>query len=130
MEVAKAPFAAPGDDEFLPVLLEVAEHLVGRRIENQGAHGDSDAAVRAVPAMLVPATSAISRLRLPLGLEPKVDKAGLAMIRIDHNIAPLAAVAAVRAAVGNKLLAAETGAARATMTRLNCDSCLVDEHTA
>jgi hypothetical protein len=126
--VAAAATAALGDDYTLVGILEVVDQLAGFLVIKRGADGDLEDDVVAVRAGTIGAHAVLAALRLVLGVVAEVDEGVMALGRRHDDVAATAAVAAGRAAAGDKLFAPEGHAAIAAVAGLDPDFCFIDEH--
>jgi hypothetical protein len=125
--VAEAALAAAGDDEGL-ARLEVDLEFAGVGVVNQRPGGQTDNAVTPVGAVALLLHAVFAILGLPVGPAAEVQKRIDPVIGLEDHVATLAAVAALRAALGLVLLSTERDGASATMTCLHANNCLIDEH--
>src|SRR5207244_6849051 len=125
--VPPAALAAARDQQLLAVTGEVSELFVRVGVAHHGADRHRHVQVRtaAAAAVIGAAGLPVRRLEGPLDAEirQRIDPRGGAQV----DAAAVAAVAAVRAAEGHELLAAETGAAAPAVAGLHARSRLIDE---
>src|SRR5690606_12076342 len=95
--------------------------------QHLGAYGDAQDYVLALGAVHLAALAVVAGLGLEMLLVAEVDQGVQPIGRLDPDVAALAAVAAVRAAVGNELFATERDGARAAVAGANVDLGLVEE---
>ena len=97
-------------------------------LSHQRAHRHGQHQVVAGGAMHAAALAVGAARRVEVVLEAVVDERRHAGIGLQHHVAPMAAIAAVGAALGHMGLAAERHAACAAVAALHMYANLVDEH--
>ena len=127
MHVALAAVAAARDQQALAVLGQVADDLVGGDVDDLGADRHADGHVLAGLAVHLPAHAVLAALGAELALVAEVDQGVEVLVGLDPDAAAVAAVAAVRAAERDELLAPEADAAVAAAAGEHGDDCFVDE---
>ena len=126
--VAATAATALGDDDLVTVLLEVAQDVAAIAVADDGArrHGNEE--------LVSLAAVAVGRLALAAAFGPPVlaiDDVGEAVgagDRTDNDVAAVAAIAAVGAALGHILLAPEATAARAAVAALDVNRHPIHEY--
>ncbi len=127
MLVAEAAPPAPGDDDRL-VGGDVVEEFTGLVVVDEGPGGHLDGAVLAGVAVLLLAASRLARLGLPVADALEIDEGVEPRVGVEEDIAALAAVASVRAALGDVLAAVEGDAAVPALAGLDDNGDFVYEH--
>jgi len=127
MDVAEAAAATLRHLQALAVRGEVADHLVGVDIGDHGAHGHANLDVLATLAVHLAAHAALATWGLERAHVAEIDKGVEAFVGHQPHGAAASAIAAVRAAEGNELLAPEAHAAVAAVTGRDPDLRFVDE---
>jgi hypothetical protein len=117
MQVAEAAVAALGQKHALADLGQVGDDGLLVFLEDLGSHGHPQHDVVAILAGALPAHAGLAVLREEMLLIAKVDQRVQPLDRLGPDIAATPAVAAVRPAVFDELLAPETDAAPAARTR-------------
>ena len=107
--VAEAAFAAFGRNERLVRLVEIAQQIACRGVEDQRPDRDLDDTVFSVDAVHLASASVSSGLCLPQGLVAQRHEALLPRDGLDDDGSAVAAVTAVRAAERHEFFTAETG---------------------
>src|SRR5690606_34191225 len=125
--VAAAAAAALRDEQGVAVVREIAEQLLGVDVADLGPFRDLDVEIGARGTRHVLARTAAAVLGLEAPLHAEVRKRVDAFARDEINTATVAAVAAVRAAARNELLAPEAHATVAAAAGLDIDVRFVDE---
>src|SRR5690606_25986251 len=115
VHVALAALPALGDQQALAVSGEVADLLVGFDVDDRGADRHADHAVRPALAAHLLAHAILAALGAELAQVAEVDQRVEALVRDQPHRTAGTAVAAVRAAERDELLAAETHAAVAAV---------------
>src|SRR5690606_16141507 len=95
--------------------------------QHLGAYGDAQDYVLALGAVHLAALAVVAGLGLEMLLVAEVDQGVQPIGRLDPDVAALAAVAAVGAAVGNEFFATERDGARAAVAGANIDLGLIEE---
>jgi hypothetical protein len=127
VHVALAAVAAAGDQQALAVLHQVADDLVGGDVHHLGADRHADHHVLAGLAVHLAAHAVLAALGAELALVAEVDQRVEVLVGHQPDAAAVAAVAAVRAAERDELLAPEAHAPVAAVAGEHGDHCLVDE---
>src|SRR6185312_2498954 len=125
--IAQAMEAALGHLQPLAELHQVAQLLIGIRVIHQGADGHRHRHVLAAPSGHVPALAFLAVLGLIGAGVAEVRQGVQALGRFQEDAAAIPAVAAVRAAHGDELLAAEADDAVAAVTGDHFDGGFVYE---
>src|SRR5689334_3602441 len=126
--VAAAAATAPGNQETIPRLSEIVQHLARFVIVDDGAHryrqfNGLGVAARAIAAFAVaPAPGGVFRI------ESKMEQGIMVFARHHNDIATVAPIAAARSAARDKFLAPECHAPVSAVASLYADSDFVDEH--
>ena len=115
VHVALAADAALGDQQAIAVVGEVADDLVGLDVDDLGADGYADGDVLAGLAEGLAAHAVLAALGAELALVAEVDQRVEVLVRLQPHAAAIAAVAAIRPAERNELLAPEADAAVAAV---------------
>ena len=116
VHVAQPALAAAGHQQALAVLGHVADDLVGVDVDDHGTHRHDDGHVVAALAVFLLAHAALALLGLEAALVAEVDQGVEVLVGLQPDAAAIAAVAAVRAALGDELLAPEAHAAVAALS--------------
>ena len=127
MGVAEPAIAALGDDDALAGVLEVGKQRVALLVEHLRALGHFQHGVGAASAGAVLAHAVHAGLGLEMLLVAEVDQRVEAVGAFDHDVAAAAAVAPVRAAELDELLAPERDAAGAALAGADIDASLIKE---
>src|SRR5690606_26731206 len=127
VHVAQAALAAARDQQALAVAGEVADHLVGVDVDHHRAYRDGDDLVLAALAVHLAAHAVLAALGLELALVAEVDQGVEVLVGQQPDVAALAAVAAVRPAQRDELLAPEAHAAVAAVAGSDGDFSFVDQ---
>ncbi len=127
MGVAAPAVAALAHNDALAVVREVGELVeallrLGVEFVDHGPQGDRQQNVRAVGPVALRALAVRAATRLEMVLEAVVDERRPLGVRDDHDVAAVAAVAAVGAAFGDMRLAPERHAARAAVAAFHVDA--------
>ena len=128
VHVAQAALAAAGDHHPLAVLQHVRQQLAARHVSHHRPDGDGDGDVRPGPAVALGRAAGFARLALEDALEAEGEQGVLGAVALDVDAAPAPAVAAVRAAAGDELLAAHVHRPVAALAGQNVDLGEVVEH--
>ena len=136
LNVLMNPFLAAGarivafdvlDQQTLAEAGEVADDLVGADVGDDRADRHGDDQVLPGLAIHLPAHAVLAALGAELALVAEVDQGVEVLVGLQPDAAAVAAVAAVRAAQRNELLAAEPHATVAAVTGADLDFCFVYE---
>src|SRR5690606_27671253 len=127
VQVAEPAVAALGDADPFAVTGEVEEQLAGRVVVDLRAHGHAQHDVLSALAVLVRPTPVLSLSGGETAGVAKIDQRVEVAVGDRVDRAAAAAVAAVRPAERNELLAAKRGRAVAAVPGRYLDACLVDE---
>ena len=127
MGVALAAAASPGDDAAVPRFDEVGQRRVGAGVVNDRAAGDVDRQILAVGAVTQGAAAGHAALGGEAASVLIIGERQQILRGLDDNAAAVAAVAAVGAAFGDKLFAAEADAAVAAVTGFDMDPHEIDK---
>src|SRR5690606_32360471 len=127
MGIAEAAIATARQDEALAHLGHVHNRRLAVRLQDLRAGRDPENDVLAPGAGPVAAHAVAAALRLEVLLVAKVDEGVEPIDAFDDHVAAAAAVAAVRSAKLDVLLAAEGDRARAAVACLHIDLGLVEE---
>jgi len=125
--VAKAAVAALGDADAVANVREVGKQRLVVFCEHLRARRDLDDAIFAACARAVAAHAVDAGLGLEVLLVAVIDQRVEIIDTLDDNVATMSAVAAVRAAVFDVLLAAEREAAVAALAGLYVDFRRIEE---
>jgi hypothetical protein len=124
---ATAP-PALGDHAAISGLEQITERLAGGFVAHHRAQGDeheTEFAVFSGPALAAP-TAAVSSLVPPMVM--KIEQRRQPLAGLENDVAPVAAVAPVRASPGHELLAAKAHASIAPAATGDFDNHAIDEH--
>src|SRR5690606_22061861 len=127
VHVAQAALAAAGHQQALAVRGQVADDLVGLDVGHHGANRDGDEQVLAALAVHLPAHAVLPALGAEAALVAEVDQGGEVLVGDQPDAAAIAAVAAVRTAQRDELLAAEADASVAAIAGDHLDFSFVDQ---
>ena len=129
MNVAETAAAAFGHDEFLIRLAQVGEKMlfIPALDINHGANGQMQDQIFALSPIHLAAHSVLAVLGRVMTLQTEVVQREQSAIGAQNDRAAVAAVAAVRAALGNKFFPAEMDAAAAAVSGLYGYPCFIDE---
>src|SRR5690606_34624903 len=127
VHVAKAALAAPGHEQAVAVAGHVAADLVGGDVDDLGADRADDRGVLAALAVALLAHAVLATLGAEPLLVAEVDQGVEVLRRLQPHAAAVAAVATVRPAERDELLAPETDAAVAAVSGGDGDFGFVDE---
>src|SRR5690606_36965453 len=127
VHVAQPALAATGHQQALAVGGQVADHLVGVDAVHHGAGGHGDDHVLAALAVHLPAPAVLAALGAEQLLVAEVDQGVEVLVGDQPDAAAIAAVAAIRPAQRNELLAAEAHAAVAAVAGGDGDLSFVDQ---
>src|SRR5438094_4062325 len=116
------------DDRFLAIFCQVAERHAGVEVAGDRAHRHLDDDRRGRAAVAVAAFAVPTVLRDIVLLKLKVEQGGKARRGLQENTPTVAAIAAVRAASGDKLLPSEAAHPISAVPGLHEDFDLVDKH--
>src|SRR5690606_17740983 len=119
--------AAPGHQQAVAVPGHVADHLVGGDVDDLGTDRDDDDGVLAALAVALLAHAVLAALGTEALLVAEVDQGIEVLRRLQPHAAAVAAVAAVRPAERDELLAPESHAAVAAVAGGDGDFGFVDE---
>ena len=126
--VAAAALAAAGDDDALAGLVEVGQEDAVLGVVDERAGRDGDDEVLAVLAVHLLAHGRLAALGVPVVLAGEIEEGVFVRVGEEDDAAAVAAVAAIGAALGDVLFAAERDAARAAVTGLYVDLGFVNKH--
>src|SRR3712207_6650743 len=127
MGVAEAPVAAPGEEHALARMGHVGDERLAVLVEDLGARRHLQHDILALGAGAVLAHAVLALLGLEVLLVAVVDEGVETLDALDPDVAAAAAVAAVRAAELDELLASERHGARAAVAGADVDLGLVEE---
>src|SRR5438477_8642960 len=127
MRVAEAAIAAAQQDDALARLGQIGEHGFLVVIEDLGPDRHPQHEIAALGAGLVGAGAATAFLSPKMLLIMVVDQRVQIVRRLEHDVAALAAIATIRPAKLDELLAAKAHGAAAAVTALQVDLGLVEE---
>ena len=127
-DVAPSTLAAFQQNDFLVFFKKLMENFTSFTMLHDGAKRHLEQAIPSPLAMLVTAATRLTVLGFPLRIE--VESSQVTHVHICHHedIAALAAIAAIGAALGYIFFPQETDAAVTSLTRLEVYLCLVEEH--
>ena len=128
-ELGVAAPAAPtrGGEPTVAVADQLGEHLAGVEVVHDGALGHLDLERLATPAVEVLALAVHAVLGATVRMVAEREQRRHVVVGDQPDVAALAAVAAVRAAVHDRTLAPERDAARAAVAATHVELALVDE---
>ncbi len=127
VEVAEAAGTALGEQQTLAVAIEIGDQGARFVVIDDRAHGEAQLDVPAGGAIAVRAAAVFAICRRVPAREAIVDERVDVAVSHAPDAAAPAAIAAVRPALGNELLATKRGAAIAAMASHHLDSRFVDE---
>src|SRR3984893_1641068 len=127
MRIAKTAIAAPHKDKPLAGADKVGEHLLIVLVHDLGANRNVQHEILTMSAGPIPAGARPAVLRPEMLPVSVIDEGIEVLDRGKDDVAAPAAITAVRAAELDKLLAAETHCAAASVTTLQVDFALVEE---
>ncbi len=125
MHVAQAAAATLGHQQAITMLGQVADDFIGGHVDDHGADRHGDDHVFATLAIGLAAHAVLAALRLEDAVMAEVDQGVQVFVGADPHAAARTAVAAVRAAERNELLATEANAAVAAVAGEHFDFCFV-----
>ncbi|KAG1364579.1 hypothetical protein G6F61_013821 [Rhizopus arrhizus] len=125
MHVAQAAAAALGHQQAVVVLGQVADDFIGGDVDDHGADRHGDGQVFTALAIGLAAHAVLAALRLEDAVMAEVDQGVQVFVGADVHAAARTAVAAVRAAERNELLATEANASVAAVAGEHFDFCFV-----
>ncbi len=125
--VAQPALAATRDQQTLAVAHHIADQLGGVRVRNEGAERRFDDQIRTVFAKPIFARAALPVARPVQPRIAKIRQRVEAAVGAQINATAVAAVAAVRAALGPELFPQKTQAAIAPLDGTDPKGCFVNE---
>src|SRR6266511_315638 len=126
--IAATAAGAPGDQELLAGPNEITQQFARVAVGDHGAKRHLENRVGSALAVLVGALAVLAALGGVMALVVKVQEGRDGRIGLEDDAAAVAAVAAVRTASGNELLATEAHASGSPVSTLDEDVDLVNEH--
>ena len=134
MDVAATAVAAFRNNDALAIVRKVGDKLAGflflfRVFVYHRAHGNFQNKIVARGAVHAFAHAVGAARCLEVVFEAVVEQRRNRLVGLEHDVAAVAAVAAVGAALGNMSLTAEAQAARAAVTALHVNAYFVYEHS-
>jgi len=127
VNIALAAVAALRNQQFLAVTRQIANDLIGICITHDGADWDTHSQVVAAAAVTLPTHAVFTTLGAKMALMAKIDERIQTLIGDQINTAAIAAIAAVRTAERDELLAPKTDATIASAACKDLDSRFIDE---
>src|SRR5947209_1734124 len=127
MRVAEPAIATVQQHDSLTRLGQIGEHGLLVVVEELGPNRDTQHEIAALGAGLVGAGAATAFLSTKMLLITVVDQRVQIVRRLEHDVAALAAIAAIRPTELDELLAAKAHGAAAAVTALQVDLGLVEE---
>jgi len=125
MHVAQAAAAALGHQQAVAMRGQIADHFVGADVHDHGADRHGDDQVFPTLAIGLAAHAILAALRLEDAVMAEIDQGVEVLVGADPHAAAITAVATVRPAQRNELLATETDAAVAAVAGDHLDFCFV-----
>ena len=125
--IAAPAIAAAQEDDVLARLGKVGKHVLPVFRQYLRADGHLDDKVFSAGARAVGAGAVVAALRLEVLRVTKVDKRVQPFNGFKHDVATLAAIAAIRPAIFDEFFAPKTDRANAARPRFDIDFCLVKE---
>ncbi len=127
MHVAEPALPSPRDEQALAVHGEIADLLVGRRVDDDRADRHAHDEILAALAGHLPAHAVLAALGAEFPLVAEIDQRVDALVGDQPDAAAGTAVTAVRSAERDELLAPEADAAVAAVAGMDFDGGFVDE---
>ncbi len=122
LAVPASAASAVRDDDARSRMRQVGDRRIVAELEDLRAHGHADDRVRAGLAGLVRALAVPAAVALQIALEAEGGEVAQVGVGEQHDVAPVAAVTAVRPALGDELLAPERHASVAAAAALHDDA--------
>ena len=128
MDIALAAAAALGNDLFLSFFRKVGNDLTGLEILHDRADRDTDAQVCAALAVHLAVHAVAAVFSHKLVLEPEILERRQFLGGVEDHVAALAAVTAVRTAIGDVLFRMERHHTVTTVAGLDMYFRMIDKH--
>src|SRR6478736_5538089 len=126
--IATSAASALGNNDALVRLAEIADSFSCCLVIKNGAHRDFQNHAFSVSSCAVGALAMAAAFAFIFRIETEVNQRVVPLTGFHYDVAPMAAVAAGRAAARDKLLPAKGHASVAAVAGFNANDCFVNKH--